>query len=157
MKNSKSIDEFEFSDFRPIWRKLKYHMRDIHLDLFYEVVGVDKYIGRRFYPGCGREDNPRFYKHWFGSGRCHWNVILPCFMMNDGEFFGRIKILTNDRHSVLVDTETNTIMCPTLNKEHYIKDFFDEGYQIMDLIDFIPSVVKEQDFIDFLEKYYENK
>jgi hypothetical protein len=147
------MKNYNFKDFKPVWKKLKLDLRTIHLELFYDCVDIDGTVGRRIYTGCGREDNPIFYTHWFAVGRCHWNVILPCFMLNNNSFIGDYKILTNDKHSVIIHHDT--LYCPTSNNEGIISRFFEkDDYEILELRDFIPSVLINLDKLPlFLEKY----
>lgn len=152
---NKAITEYKFKDFKPIWsRKLKPYINERCLELFYECVDLD-FMGRRIYPGCGMEDNPRFYTHWFAHGRCHWNVILPCYMLNNRSFNGRYKILTNQKHSVIFDSQTNTIFDPTLNDINYVHSFFEEDYQVIELFEqCMDYIYKIEEFMSFLDTYY---
>lgn len=153
-----NLSDFKFKHFKPVWNRIKYGMKDIHFDLFYKVVAIDETLGRRWYPGSGREYNPMYYSHWFASGRCHWNVILPCFMLNGDKFNGDFKIITNDKHSAIIDLANKKAFCPTLNSEEDFRRFFSEGFQIIDLANFLPSVLQSISGFDFfIEKYYENK
>lgn len=128
-------------NFKPQWKKLKKNMINKHLYLFYECVDIDHTCGRRlYYYGIGREYNPKFYHHWFAHGRCHWNVILPCFMLNNDKFKGQYKIITNEKHSAIYNSKNNTIYCPTLNNENDVNNHFSEGYTILELDEFIPTI-----------------
>lgn len=148
---------FLIKPFKPKWNKIKRNLNDMDLELFYEVIDIDGSIGRRIYPGCGREDNPRFYMHWFSHGRCHWNVVLPCFIMNKRNISGHFKIITNDKHSAIINTITNEIYDPTYeyDKETTLMQFTD-GYEIKEL--FEHSITLSEDIfkrsLDFIMKYY---
>lgn len=128
--------------FKRRWTKLKQTLISIDLELFYEVVNIDGNLGRRIYSGCMREDNPRFNAHWFSSGRCHWNVILPCWLLNNRKLAGEYCILTNDKHSVIVHLSTMTVFDPTYEFMGHPLDgsAFKDGYQVVSLEDHILSL-----------------
>ena len=151
---------FKIKPFKSIWKKLKKNLNDLDLELFYEVVGIDGQggPGRRIYPGCGREDNPRFYNHWFAHGRCHWNVILPCFILNNGDMIGSYKIITNDKHSAIINVLTNEILDPlSLDQDENTLDRFKDDYKIIDLIEHAVTVSPEisEKILEFINNHYD--
>jgi len=143
-----------FKSFKSKWRTLKKNLTQVEEELFYDIVGIDKFYGRRIYFGCGKEDNPRFYTHWFAQGRCHQNVILPCFMLNKGKVHGRYKVITNDLHSAILDTKTNAAYCPTLNDYKTFNNFFKDGYEIQELFEHMPTSCGDKEKLkEFIERY----
>ena len=148
--------ELKVKNFYTKWTSLKRDLVQKDLDLFYKVVDIDGTVGRRMYPGCGREDNPRFYNHWFSSGRCHWNVILPLWMLNKRNLFGKYAVITNDLHSAIINTETYEIYDPTyatankVDPKTTLKQF-SSGYEIQNIVLIALEVDKRvvERFIEF--------
>ncbi len=127
--------------FNRTWTVLKNAMEDYEQYFFYEVVAIDDNIGRTMQlhkNGVftnGKNYNPRFNIHWFPSCRCHWNVLLPLFMLNSG-VSGKYAVITNDKHSAIINTETNEIYDPTYmaNKSNCTLEMFADGYKIQTLV-----------------------
>lgn len=121
--------------FRPVWTKLKKNLTDEDLKFFYEVVDIDGTCGRVL-SGSMRDLNPRYMEHWFAVCRCHWNVIFPCWLLNDRSIYGKYKIITSDKHSAIINIETQEVYDPTYS----VRDAEAQtegmlmGYQVIDLI-----------------------
>ena len=94
------------------WKRFKKDLNEQDLELFYEVVDIDGSVGRRLLQTI-KDFNPRYNVHWFACGRCHWNVILPCYLLNSRDTRRRYAILTNDHHSVIIDTFAWVVYDPT--------------------------------------------
>lgn len=121
--------------FRPIWTKLKKNLTEEDLNFFYEVVDIDGTCGRVL-SFTTRDLNPRYMEHWFAVCRCHWNVIFPCWLLNNRRIDGKYKIITSDKHSAIINTETQEVYDPTYavrNAESETEKML-ENYQIIDLI-----------------------
>jgi hypothetical protein len=148
---------FIIKPFKSTWKRMKSKIDDLDIEFFYEVIDIDGTVGRRIYPGCGREDNPRFYTHWFPHGRCHWNVALPCFILNKRNMIGSFKIITNDKHSAIINTVTNEIFDPTYdgNIENTINQFKD-GYEMVELVQHLVTLSAElsEKAFSFAAKHY---
>lgn len=97
------------------WLKLRETIRKKDLDLFYKVVDIDGSVGRVFSFDISYRQNvdPRYLQHWFPTCRCHWAVILPLWLLNNKEPFGKFSIITNEKHSAIINTETQEIYDPT--------------------------------------------
>lgn len=121
--------------FRPTWSKLKKNLTEEDLKFFYEVVDIDGTCGRVL-SWTNRDLNPRYMEHWFAVCRCHWNVIFPCWLLNGRSISGKYKIITSDKHSAIINTETQEVFDPTYS----VRDGESEtermliGYEIVDLI-----------------------
>lgn len=121
--------------FRPVWAKLKKNLTDEDLKFFYEVVDIDGTCGRVI-SFTTRDLNPRYMEHWFAVCRCHWNVIFPCWLLNGRSINGKYKIITSDRHSAIINTETQEVYDPTYSVrdgESQTESMLME-YQVVDLI-----------------------
>lgn len=91
---------------------------------------------------------------WFLPAHCHWNVILPCLLLNNRakrksrykiiikpqyafDHYGRRYRISDDwQHSAIYDTITGTVFDPTY--EMYVDlgstdAAFEEGYQLVTL------------------------
>lgn len=100
-------------DFKAAWRKIKKEMTEGDEDFFYNVVNIDNTIGRSLGPQDYLNWNSRFSKHYFPTNRCHWNVIFPCYLLNERERKGKFKIISSGDHSAIINTETFEIYDPT--------------------------------------------
>lgn len=121
--------------FRPIWTKLKKNLTEEDLKFFYEIVDIDGTCGRVI-SFTTRDLNPRYMEHWFAVCRCHWNVIFPCWLLNGRSISGKYKIITSDKHSAIINTETQEVYDPTYavrNGESSTEGML-AGYEIVDLI-----------------------
>lgn len=121
--------------FKPTWRKLKKKLSEEDLKFFYEVVDIEGTCGRVL--SCTVKDlNPRYMDHWFAACRCHWNVIFPCWLLNNRSVTGKYKIITSPKHSAIINTETQEIFDPTyaVGDREKLTESMLEGYEIIDLI-----------------------
>lgn len=158
-RNKIDVSTLTFKPFKPIWNKLKWQMEDKHFEFFYDVIDIDGTCGRRvYYPGIGREYNPRFYSHWFAQGRCHWNVALPCFILNNDSLVGDYKIITTERHSAILDSKRNIFYCPTLNDEKCAREMLEKDCVQIELIELLPYLSGDiEKFKKFVEEHFSNE
>jgi hypothetical protein len=129
--------------FKQLWQtRLKWQMDKAAFELFYNIVDIDNNVGRTMElqkTGVftnGRNYNPKFMMHWFPVCRCHWNVILPCFVLNGNSFIGKYSIITSDKHSAIINTATKEIYDPTYatqNNEQDTLKMLGENYKIEEL------------------------
>lgn len=98
--------------FKKQWIKLKYNLNDEDYNYFINFVNIDNTVGR-VSTLSSKQDNPRYNVFWFPVCRCHWAVILPTYLLNNRSNNGKYKILTSDKHSVIINIETNEIFDPT--------------------------------------------
>ncbi len=121
--------------FKPVWRRLKKNLTEEDLKFFYEIVDIDGTCGRVL-SFTTKDLNPRYMEHWFAVCRCHWNVIFPCWLLNDRNISGKYKIITSDKHSAIINTETQEIYDPTYSVrdgESNTEEMLN-GYKVVDLI-----------------------
>jgi hypothetical protein len=126
--------------FKHKWAKLKHNMTKKDIKFWFKVVDIDGRAGRRICLDIkdGYNFNPRYNLHFFPSGRCHFNVILPVYLLNEGNIFDDLyAIITNDKHSAIINIETNAIYDPTyeINGGSFetTKEMFKDGYKIVSL------------------------
>jgi hypothetical protein len=124
--------------FKPTWQKLKKKLSKEDLRFFYEVVNINGTVGRTVSTRLNNAmaENPNHMVHWFATSRCHLNVIFPCWLLNERRLTGKYKIITNDKHSAIINTETNEIYDPTYatwnNEDSTLGKF--ETYEFMDVL-----------------------
>jgi len=151
-------------NFRSKWYRMKRAMLEQHprsfnrdMKLFYEVVDIDNTCGRRL-TGSLRDLNPRYMDHWFATGRCHWNVIFPCWILNNRRVSGKYSIITNEKHSAIINTETMEIFDPTYtvhsSPDRVTLDQFRDYYEIDNVVTHCVRVNFDmfKRFMDFLPK-----
>ncbi len=74
--------------------------------------------------------------HWFAACRCHWNVIFPCWLLNNRSINGKYKIITSPKHSAIINTETQEVFDPTYavgNRESLTESMLQE-HRVINLI-----------------------
>lgn len=144
------LSQFKLTNFKPLWKKLKPQMTCQCYDLFYIVVNIDDTIGR----AVKRESTSNGYRHWFGLKLCHWNVVLAAFVLNNENFSGDYKIISNRLHSAIINLKTKELICPTLNEIEANLKFFKNGFKVYNLINHLPTVIEDMNRTeDFLERY----
>ena len=141
--------------FKKKWSKFKKDFNDDDNFFFYEIIHRGEEISRVL--SCSnREFNPKYMSHYFPVCRCHTNVIMPTFLLNGRNLFGKYCIITNDKHSAIINIETKDIFDPTyeankINLSETIKRFQD-GYSTIELSQHIRDVDSRID-ISLMEKF----
>ena len=129
--------------FKRKWASIKKELTDRDLHLFYEIIHNGDYIDRVL-TCSGRDFNPIYMSHYFPVCRCHKNVVFPTILLNNGELEnGTYKIITNDKHSAIVNTKTNKIYDPTydangVDLSNTMRQFAEE-YKIISIYDHMRS------------------
>lgn len=155
------MKELKVIPFDKVWSTLKTSMEDYERYFFYEVINIDDNVGRtmQLHKNSvftnGRNYNPRFNIHWFPSCRCHWNVLLPLFMLNGG-VSGKYGIITSERHSAIINTDTGEIYDPTYmaNDSTSTLEMLGSNYTVQTLIVHAANVDKDlfERIMEFLPK-----
>lgn len=123
--------------FKAKWSKLKQTFTDDDLEMFYDVIDLEETCGRVL--TCSNRDfNPRFMSHWFPVCRCHWNVIFPLYILNNRKLDGDYAIITNEKHSAIINKITGVVYDPTYDAngsslETTVQQF-SEGYEVTNII-----------------------
>jgi len=131
------MDKFKIIDFKKKWKYLKTQLNQEDIDFFEKVIDIEGTVGR-VDSFSDKPYNPRYIEYWFPVCRCHFSVIFPCWLLNGRKAKGKYKILTNDLHSAIINTETNEVFDPTyaangVDPKNTLEKFAKE-YSIVDLI-----------------------
>lgn len=131
------MNKFVVKDFKPKWKYLKSRLLVIDAKFFEEVVDIESTIGRVI-SFTQKAYNPRYIQYWFPVCRCHWGVIFPCWLLNRRQLQGDYKIITNDKHSAVINTRTNEIYDPTYSANNSnlrtTLEQFKDDYQIINVL-----------------------
>jgi len=125
--------------FKKKWRELKYASTNKDIDFWHNVVDIDGTVDRTMYlDRWGENLNPLYMVYFFPHCRCHWNVIFPTWLLNDRQLIGDYSVITNEKHSAIINTKTNKIYDPTYTAQNRKPDattkMFESGHQVDNLV-----------------------
>ena len=131
------MNNLKVKNFIPKWNYLKSKMLNLDADFFEEVVDIESTVGRVL-SVTEKAYNPRYAQYWFPVCRCHWGVIFPCWLLNKRSFKGPYQIITNEKHSAIINIETNEIYDPTYSANgvdlNNTLDQFKDGYEVFNVL-----------------------
>jgi len=120
--------------FKKEWTKLKSNLTEKDLDYFYNIIHGGKEVDRVL--SCSMRDyNPTYNSHFFPVCRCHTNVLFALYLLNNRQLIGDYSVITNDKHSAIINTKTNIVYDPTymannINLNTTI-EHFKSGFEIL--------------------------